>query len=340
MRHATKDVSAARRRTDNVMGRTDLIGKVGSARSPPPSNAVTGKRGSRGAQGHGEDDRRLAASGCCRRSPASASRRGSRSARGSASSTRQAQRGACSRRASSSTRTPAIGHDLVQVYERNGIECRRRRRRGCCGAPFLHSGDVDAVRRKAAAKNVQGAGRRRSRQGNDIVVPQPTCGYVLKKDYVDYVGGPDAELVAEHTYDAAEYLMKRPQGRGHQPRHRLPRRRPRDDHVPRALPPAGPEHRAEEPRPDEADRRPRSRSSSSARASTACGACGPRTPSCRCRSAQKLGDEIDAGRRRGRGRRLPPRQHRHHRADRARAAAPDPGRRPRLRHPRGDRAGR
>jgi len=41
-----------------------------------------------------------------------------------------------------------------------------------------------------------------------IVVPQPTCGYILKKDYPDYVGGADAELVAEHTYDAAEYLMK------------------------------------------------------------------------------------------------------------------------------------
>jgi Fe-S oxidoreductase len=40
------------------------------------------------------------------------------------------------------------------------------------------------------------------------VVPQPTCGYILKKDYVDYVGGADAKLVAEHTFDAAEYLMK------------------------------------------------------------------------------------------------------------------------------------
>ena len=30
----------------------------------------------------------------------------------------------------------------------------------------------------------------------------------MKKDYISYVGGPDAELVAEHTYDAAEYLMK------------------------------------------------------------------------------------------------------------------------------------
>jgi Fe-S oxidoreductase len=31
---------------------------------------------------------------------------------------------------------------------------------------------------------------------------------VLKKDYPIYVGGPDADLVAAHTYDAAEYLMK------------------------------------------------------------------------------------------------------------------------------------
>jgi Fe-S oxidoreductase len=45
------------------------------------------------------------------------------------------------------------------------------------------------------------------RAGNDIVVPQPTCGYILKKDYLDYVGGPDAELVAAHTFDSSEYLM-------------------------------------------------------------------------------------------------------------------------------------
>ena len=46
------------------------------------------------------------------------------------------------------------------------------------------------------------------RAGNDIVVAQPTCGYVLKQDYVDYVGGTDAELVARQTFDAAEYLMQ------------------------------------------------------------------------------------------------------------------------------------
>jgi Fe-S oxidoreductase len=31
---------------------------------------------------------------------------------------------------------------------------------------------------------------------------------VLKKDYIDYVGGDDAELVAEHTFDVSEYLME------------------------------------------------------------------------------------------------------------------------------------
>ena len=45
-------------------------------------------------------------------------------------------------------------------------------------------------------------------------MPQPTCGYILKNDYVDYIGGPDAELVAAHTYDAAEYLMKVHKGDG------------------------------------------------------------------------------------------------------------------------------
>jgi Fe-S oxidoreductase len=56
-------------------------------------------------------------------------------------------------------------------------------------------------------KNVQALAAR-VRAGDDIVVPQPTCSYVLKKDYVTYVGGPDAELVSAHTYDSSEYLMK------------------------------------------------------------------------------------------------------------------------------------
>jgi Fe-S oxidoreductase len=101
---------------------------------------------------------------------------------------------------------PAIGHDLVKVYERNGIECVLTDTTDCCGAPWLHSGDIDRFR-KVARANVRALADS-VRRGHDIVVPQPTCGYVLKRDYVDYVGGADADLVAEHTYDAAEYLVK------------------------------------------------------------------------------------------------------------------------------------
>src|SRR5262249_23331096 len=107
---------------------------------------------------------------------------------------------------------PAIGHDLIKVYERNGIECSLVDGARCCGAPWLHSGDIEQFT-KVAARNVR-AMASAVRRGKDIVVPQPTCGYVLKKDYVDYVGGPDAALAAEHTYDAAEYLMKVHKGAG------------------------------------------------------------------------------------------------------------------------------
>jgi glycerol-3-phosphate dehydrogenase subunit C len=98
-----------------------------------------------------------------------------------------------------------IGKDLVKVYERNGIECSSTDA-GCCGAPWLHAGNVKEFTR-VAEKNVRKLAAE-VRAGTDIVVPQPTCSYVIKNDYVDYVGGADAVLVAEHTYDAAEYLMR------------------------------------------------------------------------------------------------------------------------------------
>jgi Fe-S oxidoreductase len=102
-----------------------------------------------------------------------------------------------------------IGKDLVRVYERNGIECNNTDA-ACCGAPWLHSGNVKAFS-KVAEKNVTTLAAE-VRRGTDIVVPQPTCSYIIKKDYLDYVADPalraDAELVAEHTYDAAEYLIQ------------------------------------------------------------------------------------------------------------------------------------
>ena len=105
-----------------------------------------------------------------------------------------------------------VGHDTVKVYERNGIECTLPAGMQCCGAPALHQGDVETFR-KNAKKNIEvlaHAVREAEKNGEDlpIIVTQPTCGYILKKDYVDYVGGADAELVASKTRDVSEYLWE------------------------------------------------------------------------------------------------------------------------------------
>ena len=111
-----------------------------------------------------------------------------------------------------------VGRDLVKVLEHNKVECDVPSGQMCCGAPWLHNGDVDNFRRQARTnvKVLADAIRSSEAVGNDpaVVVPQPTCSYILKQDYPDYLGGEDgdvaadAELVASHTYDAAEYLMK------------------------------------------------------------------------------------------------------------------------------------
>ena len=289
-----------------------------SSASPPAPLANKAHRrqpGSLHPQGHGEDRRRRRRARAAARTPGSGSRPGSRSAPQGARRQAPGPGRACSRPASSSTRNPAIGQDLVQglrAQRHRVLAARRARsaaaRRGCTAATSTTSS-------KRAAKNVKVLADA-VRAGNDIVVPQPTCGYVLKKDYVDYVGGPDAELVADHTYDAAEYLMKVHKGDGTDARHRLHRRGPRGDHLPRAVPPAGPEHRLQEPRPDEAHRHQDHAGRRVLGHRRHVGLPRPRTTRSRRQVAEKMADAIDEGRRRRRGRRLPPGQRRHPAGDR------------------------
>ncbi len=100
---------------------------------------------------------------------------------------------------------PNIGKDLVAVYEKNGIECSLPDGVKCCGAPWLHSGNVDQFK-KVAEKNVT-ALVSQARQGNPIIVAQPTCAYVIKRDYPLYLQTHEAADVAGATYDSSEYLM-------------------------------------------------------------------------------------------------------------------------------------
>jgi Fe-S oxidoreductase len=102
---------------------------------------------------------------------------------------------------------PAIGQATVEVCERNGIACELPEGQVCCGMPWLDAGDVDKFEEHATA-NV-GVLVEAVRNGHDVIVPQPTCAYVLKNEYADFLGTDDARLVAEHTFDVAEYLLAR-----------------------------------------------------------------------------------------------------------------------------------
>jgi Fe-S oxidoreductase len=204
MRHATHQVNVRSRLASQVMGRTDLIGKAATTAAPMANKIVGAKPGSAVRK----VVEKVAGVSSVRLLPPFARQRFSTwfARRPGVRITQRQGRVAVFPTCVVEYQQPSIGHDLVKVYERNGIECTVADGASCCGAPWLHSGDV-AEFTKVAAKNVKALAAS-VRRGNDIVVPQPTCGYVLKKDYLDYVGGTDAQLVADNTYDATEYLMK------------------------------------------------------------------------------------------------------------------------------------
>lgn len=100
---------------------------------------------------------------------------------------------------------PEIGQDLVKVFEHNKVACSLPAGTKCCGAPWLHQGNVEHFT-KNAEQNIAALAKE-VRAGRDIIVTQPTCAYIVKEDYKIYAPGPDAELVAAHTFDPAEYLV-------------------------------------------------------------------------------------------------------------------------------------
>ncbi len=209
MRRANGQVKLRDKLTTEVMGRTDLIGTAASFAAPLANKVVGAKPGSlvrkMVEKTTGVSSQRLL--------PPYSRQRFSTwfKKRAKIRLEKRQSRVALFPTCLVEYQAPEIGQDLVKVYERNGVECTMVDV-GCCGAPWLHGGDVEQFT-KVAAKNVKALAAA-VKKGNDIVVPQPTCGYILKKDYPDYVGGPDADLVAAHTFDAVEYLMKLHKGEG------------------------------------------------------------------------------------------------------------------------------
>lgn len=96
-------------------------------------------------------------------------------------------------------------HAAVSVLEHNGVAVEAAYDR-CCGAPFLHGGDLKNAK-KNAAKVVEALAPK-VKEGFPIVVPGPTCSLQLKQEYPELLGTEDAKLVSKNTYDIGEYLYQ------------------------------------------------------------------------------------------------------------------------------------
>jgi Fe-S oxidoreductase len=100
---------------------------------------------------------------------------------------------------------PQIGKDAVEVFSRSGISlgCPKQ---NCCGMPALEAGDVELAKRMAR-NNVE-ALYPHVQAGKKVVAIDPTCSYMLRREYPEMVGTPEAKQVAEATYDLCEYLFE------------------------------------------------------------------------------------------------------------------------------------
>jgi glycerol-3-phosphate dehydrogenase subunit C len=99
---------------------------------------------------------------------------------------------------------PALGRATTAVLEWNGVDvtCPATL---CCGMPFLDAGDLDGARAQAA--KVLPALAAAAREGRAIVACQPTCTYMLKKEWPLLLPGADADAVARATQELGAFLM-------------------------------------------------------------------------------------------------------------------------------------
>lgn len=98
-----------------------------------------------------------------------------------------------------------VGRAAVEVLEHNGITVFAPEMR-CCGMPALDGGDVP--RATAWAEQNVRALLPYVQAGCDIVAPGPTCSFMMKKEWAEYLGTDDAALVGARAFDLMEYLAK------------------------------------------------------------------------------------------------------------------------------------
>lgn len=104
---------------------------------------------------------------------------------------------------------PNIGKAAVRVLQKNEIEVADPPGQTCCGMPYLDAGRLPPAL-EHFRENLQTL-LPWVRAGYDIVVPEPTCGMMLKKEYIDHLQGEEREQAVElskRVFDLSEYLVR------------------------------------------------------------------------------------------------------------------------------------
>lgn len=101
---------------------------------------------------------------------------------------------------------PAVGEDLVAVFEHNGIPVRLADRERCCGMPKLELGDLQSVE-KLMQFNIPVLSELAD-AGYDLVAGVPSCVLMFRKELpLMFPENASVKKVAGAFFDPFEYLM-------------------------------------------------------------------------------------------------------------------------------------
>ncbi len=98
---------------------------------------------------------------------------------------------------------PEVGRAAVEVLVRNRVtvECGYGQ---CCGMPALDGGDIATAQKLARATVADLLPW--VEQGYTVLVTNPTCSMMMRKEYPGLVGGEAARKLSRHVMDPNEYL--------------------------------------------------------------------------------------------------------------------------------------
>ena len=103
---------------------------------------------------------------------------------------------------------PAIGEDLIAVFEHNKIPVRLADKEVCCGMPKLELGDLETVEHHKDVNVPQLA--RLVDEGWDLIAPVPSCVLMFKQELpLMFPEDRDVLKVRDAFYDPFEYLISR-----------------------------------------------------------------------------------------------------------------------------------